>query len=186
MPRHFRSAADHFSALVVALPDDRWDSSTPCVDWDVRALVRHVLEEMLWVPPLFSGETIASVGNRFEGDILGSDPKAAWQAAVGPAVETIAAPGAMETVCALSMGPTPGEEYAGQLTVDLVVHGWDLARAAGLDETIDAELVEVCLHTIEPWKPALGSMPDYFADPIEPEPGADRVTVLLNTLGRRP
>jgi uncharacterized protein (TIGR03086 family) len=185
-PQHFRTAAEHFSELVAAIPDDRWDSATPCVEWDVRALVRHVAEEMLWVAPLFSGETIESVGDRFEGDILGDDPKAAWVAAVGPAIEAIEAPGAMDAVCQLSMGPTPGREYAGQLIVDLTVHGWDLARAAGLDETIDPELVEACLKTIEPWKPMLASMGDYFAPPVEPADDADSATVLLNTLGRRP
>lgn len=185
-PRHFRAANEHFGELVAAIPDERWDSATPCVEWDVRALVRHVLEEMLWIPPLFAGETIESVGDRFEGDILGGDPKAAWIAAAGPAVEAIEAPGAMETICQLSMGPTPGAEYAGQLIVDLVVHGWDLARGADLDETMDPSLVDFCLATIEPWKPMLASMSDYFATPIEPAAGADQATILLNTLGRQP
>jgi uncharacterized protein (TIGR03086 family) len=185
-PDHFAAAAEHFGELVADIGDDRWDSATPCVEWDVRALVRHVTEEMLWVPPLFAGETIESVGDRFEGDILGADPKAAWRDAAGPAVETITAPGAMEVICQLSMGPTPGRDYSAQLILDLVVHGWDLARGAGLDEAITPELVEFCLATVEPWKPMLASMPDYFAAPIEPAADADRATVLLNTLGRRP
>src|SRR5215204_5953457 len=185
IPRHFRSATEHFGELVAAIPDDRWDSATPCAEWDVRALVRHVLEELLWVPPLFAGETIESVGGRFEGDVLGSDPKAAWVDAAGPAIAAVEAPGAMETICQLSMGPTAGAEYAGQLIVDLVVHGWDLARGAGLDESMDADLVELCLSTIEPWKPMLSSMTDYFAAPIDPGADAEASTVLLNTLGRQ-
>jgi uncharacterized protein (TIGR03086 family) len=109
-----------------------------------------------------------------------------WAAASAEAVATIEAPGAMEAICDLSMGPTPGEEYTRQLTVDLIVHGWDLARGAGLDDTIDPELVAAASAYIEPWKPALADMGDYFATPIEPAADADPQTVLLNTLGRRP
>lgn len=183
-PSAFTRAAGHFGDLVAQVPDDRWGASTPCTDWDVRALVRHVLEELLWIPPLFAGETVEQVGDRFAGDILGDDPAAAWSAAVGPAVDTINAAGAMETICQLSMGPTPGAEYTRQLTTDLTVHGWDLARAAGLDDTIDPELAEACLVYTEPWLPMLGSMPDYFATPIESAPDADAATRLLNRLGR--
>jgi uncharacterized protein (TIGR03086 family) len=183
-PRLFRSAAEQFAALVAAVPNDRWGAPTPCVDWDVRALVRHLVDEMLWAPPLFDGETIESVGDRFEGDILGNDPAGAFRAAMGPAIDSIERPGAMEVTCALSMGPTPGAEYARQMIIDLAVHGWDLARGAGIDHTIDPDLAAACIGFIEPWKPMLGQMPDYFATPIEPAEGADVQTVLLNTLGR--
>jgi uncharacterized protein (TIGR03086 family) len=135
---------------------------------------------------MFAGETMASVGDRFDGDVVGDDPRGAWAAAIAPAVAAIQAPGAMEATCDLSMGPTPGAEYTRQLTTDLIVHGWDLARGAGLDDTIPPDLVAAATANIEPWKPALASMPDYFATPIDPPPGADPATVLLNTLGRRP
>ena len=48
--------------------------ATPCTEWDVRALVNHVLGEIRWAVPLFAGSTIAEVGDRFDGDLLGDDP----------------------------------------------------------------------------------------------------------------
>ena len=42
----------------------------------------------------------------------------------------------------LSFGDVTGEEYARQLVADLLIHGWDLARAIGADETLDADLVD--------------------------------------------
>jgi uncharacterized protein (TIGR03086 family) len=186
VPSTYRAAAHRVDELVAAVPDDRWGAPTPCAEWDVRALVNHLANESLWVPPMFEGQTMAEVGDRFDGDLLGDDPKGVWADASATAVATIEAPGAMEAICDLSMGPTPGEEYTRQLTVDLIVHGWDLARGAGLDDAIDPDLVAAATAYIEPWKPALASMPDYFATPIEPAEGADAQTVLLNTLGRRP
>ena len=40
------------------------------------ALVNHVVYEDVWTVPLMEGATIAEVGDRFEGDLLGDDPVA--------------------------------------------------------------------------------------------------------------
>ena len=69
---YLRASAE-FSARLRAA-DGLWAAPTPCADWDVRALVRHVVEEERWVAPLLRGETIEEVGDRFAGDLLGDDP----------------------------------------------------------------------------------------------------------------
>jgi len=38
--------------------------------------VNHLAGEDLWAPPLLAGSTIAEVGDRFEGDVLGAEPLA--------------------------------------------------------------------------------------------------------------
>lgn len=186
IPRIHRSATDQFSGLVAQLSEDHLTRPTPCTEWDVRALVAHLVEENLWVPPLMAGETIESVGDRFAGDVVGDDPAGAWQASVGPACAALEESGAMERTVHLSFGDVPGSEYAKQLTVDLVVHAWDLARGAGLAETLDPEGVEACLEWAEPWKPMLAQASEHFDPPIEPGSGADPQTRLLNLFGRRP
>ena len=72
-------ATEEFDRRVAATTDDKWKRPTPCADWDVRALVNHVVYEDLWAPHLARGETVEQVGDRYEGDQLGSDPKAAWR-----------------------------------------------------------------------------------------------------------
>ena len=37
----------------------------------------------------------------------------------------------------LSFGDTSGQEYVVQLTADLAIQAWDLARATGQDDTLD-------------------------------------------------
>ncbi len=51
-----RSVAD-FTELVRAVDDAQWTAPTPCPDWNVHALVNHVVNERLWIPPLFAGQT---------------------------------------------------------------------------------------------------------------------------------
>jgi uncharacterized protein (TIGR03086 family) len=41
----------------------------------------------------------------------------------------------------LSFGDFPGREYAMQLFADMLIHGWDLARAIDADDRLDPELV---------------------------------------------
>ncbi|HEY0869487.1 MAG TPA: maleylpyruvate isomerase N-terminal domain-containing protein, partial [Acidothermaceae bacterium] len=72
---------DTFGAKVTAITPDRWLRATPCTDWSVRDVVNHVTSEHLWVPHLLRGETIAQVGSRYDGDVLGDDPVYAWERA---------------------------------------------------------------------------------------------------------
>lgn len=115
---------------------------TPCAEWDVRALVNHVVGEDRWTSPLVGGATIAEVGDRFDGDLLGDDPLRAAEEAGREATEAFAAPDSLDRIVHLSFGDAPAEEYAWQLIADHLVHGWDLAAATGGERTLDEELVE--------------------------------------------
>src|SRR5262245_4774198 len=70
----YRDSVRTFAARVAAIGPDQWGAPTPCADWDVRALVNHVVSEQRWSVPLFAGATIAEVGDKYDGDVLGDDP----------------------------------------------------------------------------------------------------------------
>lgn len=137
---HARSV-DEWLDKVRAVPADRWSAPTPCSDWDVRALVNHVVGEDRWTAPIVEGQTVDQVGSRFDGDLLGADPVQEAEAAGKEAVAAFAAPDAMERTVHLSFGDHPAEEYAWQLAADHLVHGWDLAAAAGVDRSFSPGLV---------------------------------------------
>lgn len=141
-PDLHRRAAATFGALVHSVRTDQWQLPTPCAGWDVRALVNHVVGENRWVPLLFAGQSVADVDDHLDGDLLGRDPRAAWDDSLAAAAEAINRHGAMVQAVHLSVGDVPGGEYVTQLGADLVVHSWDLARAIGGDETLDASLVQ--------------------------------------------
>ena len=79
------TAIDGFEQRLGAVGATQWNAATPCDDWDVRTLVNHVVGELLWMPPLLEGKTIAEVGDRFDGDVLGSDPLATFKSAAAAA-----------------------------------------------------------------------------------------------------
>ena len=180
----YRRAVDQFGGLVGQIRDDQWSSSTPCTDWDVRALVNHIVNENLWMPPLLAGKTIEEVGDRFDGDVLGDDPHQAWKQASEEAVGAASQPGALERTTHLSFGDVPGREYVSQVLTDHVIHAWDLARGIGANERLEAELVDFAYGYLEPqadaWR-AGGA----FGERVEVPSHANRQTKLLAISGRK-
>jgi uncharacterized protein (TIGR03086 family) len=143
---HRRSVEDFMATLATleGRADDAWAAPTPCPDWDVRALVNHIVYEDLWTVPLMDGATIEEVGDRFDGDLLGTDPLTVTRAAGETATMAAASGIVAGRTVHLSFGDTPAEEYAYQLAADHIIHGWDLAAAIGADRHIDPELVAAC------------------------------------------
>jgi len=162
----------------------RWHQPTPCREWDVRDLVNHLVVEQLWVPSLLAGKTVAEVGGRFDGDQLGKDPKAAWDAASEAALAAFAAPGALQRSVHLSYGEAPASSYCWEMTTDLLVHTWDLARGIGGNEELDPELVAVVYDRSAPHAATLHES-GLFDPPVEVPPGADLQVRLLALFGRR-
>jgi len=124
VPAMLRRAVGEFDARVRQIGDHQWQAATPNEDWVVRDLVSHLVGEDLWAPPLFAGSSIAEVGDRFDGDVLGPEPKAAWAAASARAVRAAGDESAMDRIVHLSFGDVPGSEYALQLSADHLIHAW--------------------------------------------------------------
>jgi uncharacterized protein (TIGR03086 family) len=140
----YRRSVAGFAERVRQVGAGQWPAPTPCAGWDVRTLVNHIVNEERWMPPLFAGATIADVGDRFDGDLLGDDPAGSAADAARQADEAVAAPGALDRIVHLSFGDTPATEYLHQLFADHLVHSWDLAAAIGADRRLDPEAVHAC------------------------------------------
>jgi uncharacterized protein (TIGR03086 family) len=137
-----RRTVEWWEARVDDVGPDAWGHSTPCEGWTVRDLVNHVVGEELWTVPMMQGATIAEVGDRFDGDVLGEDPAATCHAAASAAVRSVDEVAPRGVKVHLSYGDEAAEEYVRQLAADHLVHGWDLAVATGADARLDPELVD--------------------------------------------
>jgi uncharacterized protein (TIGR03086 family) len=184
LPEIHRRACEGITPRIRAITDYQWELPTPNPGWDVRELVKHLVHGTVWVPPLLKGLTIEQVGNRFEGDLLGDDPKGAWESAAAEAVKACFEEGAMERMVHLSEGPSEAAGYILERIADLAMHTWDLSRAIGADETIDPSVVEAGSKLLDEkgdlWRQygALGPI-------VETQPGADAQTLFLAESGRK-
>jgi uncharacterized protein (TIGR03086 family) len=178
-------AMQEFDLRVRQVLPDQWELGTPCEEWSVRDLVGHLVHEQLWAPELLAGVTPEQVGDRFDGDNLGSDPLLAWVWAAGAAREAWISPKALLRHVHVTSGRIPATEYGWQMTADLAVHAWDLARALGVDERIDPRLAKAVLDQVEPqvsgWQHS-----GMFAEPVPVSDDTDDQTRLVALLGRDP
>ena len=182
--RVHEQAVEATGAVVAGIGDEQWSAPTPCEGWNVRALLNHIVSGNWWAAELASGHTIAEVGSRLDGDVLGDDPTAAYRESGQAAVAVFAAPGALEAPCAVSYGPVPGEVYCGHRFIDVLIHGWDLAHATGQSTDLDPALVQACWEVVEPQAELLRGS-GMFGDDVDLPEGADSQTRLLALLGRR-
>ena len=179
-----RQACAQVTTRVERIAAGQWDLPTPCTEWNVCDLVHHLVSGTSWVAPLVEGSTIAEVGDRFDGDLLGDDPLRAWRRAAGAAVDACAEDGAMQRLVHLSSGDVPAADYVGERILDLVMHAWDVARAIGADERLDPELVDVARKVLAE-KADLWRRHGALGPAVETAPGADAQTLLLAESGRK-
>lgn len=175
----YRRLSDAFAARIAAVPHDRWDAPTPCEDWSVLALVDHVVQAQSMFRKLVGREPAQTPE-------VSADPAGAWEAARSAVQVDLEDPARAATEFD---GLTGRQSFAQAvdrfLVVDLVVHGWDLARATGQDEEIPAEDLAHVWEQVAVLDDAIRSSGAFGAQ-VEPPPGAGEQERLLAFLGRRP
>ena len=175
----YRRLSDAFAAKVAAVPDDRWDSQTPCEEWTARDLVGHVVSTQ----GMFLGFIGKDLGDLSSTD---DDPLGAWNAARARIQANLDDPEHAKAEFQGLSGRSTFEAAVDKfLCSDLVVHGWDLSRAAGLDDRMEGEDVQRVRRYMESMGDALRG-PRAFGPELEAPPGADEQGRLLAFLGRRP
>jgi len=182
----FQRAQAQFTDRVDAVEPGEWDAPA-LPEWSVADLVAHLTGEQLWVPPMLAGEPLDAVGARIPTDpdeLLGSDPLTAWETAADAALTAWAGEDSLTGTVQLSSGPAAATDHLVEMTADLTVHAWDLARATGGDTALDPELAAAAWRYAESHLGEDG-VPGLFAAPVDVPPGADLQTRLLARFGRR-
>jgi uncharacterized protein (TIGR03086 family) len=170
----YQDAADGFTARLDAVADDQWDNPTPCTDWNVRQLVDHVIE--------IQGQIPEGLGSSVPD---GDGTQERWNRVRKAAIAALRQPGVFERTMPGRAGDVPVEMALLPRLSDLILHTWDLARATGGDEHVDADSAAVVLEFLKPNDEILRSS-GTFGPKVDPPPGADAAVELLCFSGRRP
>ncbi|MGP0110362.1 MAG: TIGR03086 family metal-binding protein [Acidimicrobiales bacterium] len=174
----YRLVSSGFDAAVRAVTPDKWEAQTPCEQWRARDVVAHVVEGHRGV--------IAGVRGG-ESEPLGADedPRQAWEIASRAMDEITGDPEAVAKEVDGPTGRMPVGEIIGRfVTMDLLVHTWDLARTVGADERLDEDSVRSAYEALKPMD-AMIRQPNVFGPKLEPPLDADLQTEFLYFLGRR-
>jgi uncharacterized protein (TIGR03086 family) len=179
------AASAEFARVVRALPADVWDRPTPS-EMSVRDLVQHVVVGNRFTALLLDGVAREEARAAVTGDQLGDDPVAAVVESAQRQAQAFAATGPDQPVAG-PKGTIPAAAFLRFRLIDLVVHAWDLLRAAGLDETLDEPVVLDLIAIVQPHLDDLISYGAYGSGPSGTLPAdASPQARLLDWFGRRP
>ena len=180
MAERFRKVARGFTDRAEAVPDRAWDNPTPCEGWVARDIVRHLVD---WMPGFF----LRSAGLELTtGPSADHDPAGAWRPLRDALQAALDDPEIAARQYDSPAGPMTVEHAIDQFaTNDILVHTWDLARATGLDETLDADEVRRAVDAMAPHDEAMRKS-GHYGPRVDVPDDADEQTRLLAFSGRRP
>jgi uncharacterized protein (TIGR03086 family) len=176
----YRKVAAGFTRTAQAVPDNAWSNPAPPDGWVAHDVVGHMVE---WMPGFF----LESVGlDAPTGPKVDEDPAGAWQALSDAIQAGLDDPEVSAREFEMRAGRYRFDDAVATFCVgDVLVHTWDLARATGLDETLDPEEVRRLFEGMEPIDDILRQSGQYGARVDVPD-DADMQTKLIAFTGRQP
>ena len=174
--RYGRIAAD-FDRRIHGIDTSEWSRRSPCTEWRVGDVVAHVVSVHRHVAAGLDAS--APPPPAADADLV-----AGWRAATAEVRAVLADPERASAPVTGRFAPMPLHDVIGRLLCsDTLVHSWDVARATGQDERLDAAGVTYAFAMLLPNDEAIRG-PGSFGPKIEPPPGADEQTRFLCFLGR--
>jgi len=173
--------------VAAGIGDDDLDRPTPCEGVSVGQLLTHVIG----LAQAFRAAAQKDLGPLTDtppspGDPVAVDPD--WRDALGEHVPRLVRawrdPEAWEGMTRAGGIDLPGQA-AGLVALDeVVLHGWDLARATGQDYPLDDDTAQTCLGFVEQFDPA--GTPGLFGPAVPVPADAPVLDRLVGRAGREP
>ncbi|MCX4633600.1 TIGR03086 family metal-binding protein [Streptomyces platensis] len=177
--RAYEEVTRDVAALVAAVRPEDLALPTPCAGWTVRQLLDHMVWENLMATSIAEDTPRAD----HTADHLGDDHRTAFADSVRAAHTAFIESGMLHR----TYGPyeAPGAMIVQQVVVELLAHGWDLARATGAPTVLAPETAE---ETLAAAYRIYGAAPRTEGSSFAPErpapPGAGATDRLAAFLGR--
>ena len=179
----YSRAVNEFGDLVALGSSRRWDAPSPCSEWSARDVVGHVIAVQHAIVATIDGQRAPMNPMVDPGRHAGQDPAATWTVAVAAISAALDQPDVLDRIVQTWRGHVTVDEMIGYNVGDTTIHTWDLARALGVDDQLDADLVAASLAALEPVADAMRG-PGVFGQAMFIDASADAQTRLLGLVGR--
>jgi len=174
----YRSATGRAIEVAQGVGPDQLRLPTPCSEWDVQALLDHMVGGTEYLLAAMDGRPPTAKSGTTAAD---------YRVGVGAVLEGLAQPANLERTCLSPLGfewPV-GQAVAGTF-MDVLIHTWDLAQATGQDTDLEPALVEACIALFLPEMPERGREAGIVGPAVEVGPAASPQARLLGAMGRTP
>jgi uncharacterized protein (TIGR03086 family) len=161
--------------------------ATPCTGWDLDTLLRHMIGHHRGFAASARGER--SGADLWDGATLGNDPAATYRAAAAEVKAAFAADGPLDRkLYVFGYGNFPAGAAMNMHSVDFLAHGWDVAKAIGVDDTLDEQLCMIGLDIAAGWPdtPATWGPNGAFQNRVAVAASRPAYQRLMGFLGRDP
>jgi uncharacterized protein (TIGR03086 family) len=180
-------ATAEFERRLRAITPAQWSDPSPCEGWTVRVLVNHVVSGNRMAVLRLEGSSRDQAIAALKGDLLGDDPVQAFRRGSDEQIAAFERPGALQRTCETPVGDLSGAQLLGFRIGDLTIHAWDLARAIGGDEELDADVVREVWQAMSPMASFIGQTGFFGSGPSgQMRDDAPLQVRLLDLAGRRP
>ncbi len=170
-----------FTTVVDRVPAGAWDAPSPCEGWSARDVLHHVMASQRGFLTE-RGLRLASTG---ADPSVESDPVAAWHVHDERMQQLLADPAVRDHAYDGVFGATTvGRSLVDFHGFDLLVHRWDLATAAGIDERFTDDELDVVERSADGFGEHLYDE-GVCRPAVTARPAADRQEQVLARLGRR-
>jgi uncharacterized protein (TIGR03086 family) len=167
--------------VVRGVKPDQLGAPTPCRDWDIRTLTNHLLQVVTALK--LAGHHDVVPGELWERDFGPEDGR--FEETAREAIAAWAEPGAWEGTIPVGTAEMPAGFVAAMLATDLVIHGWDLARASGQEYRVEQDAAEATYRFVAETAEQGRGM-GIFGEPVPVAEGAPALDRALALSGRDP
>src|SRR5579863_3142276 len=164
----FAESVKEAGSCVTRINSASLNNATPCSDWDLRALVNHIVYELAWAPDLLAGKRVAEVGDKYNGDLLRDDLTGSWRQ-VAEAALTAVRSADIHAIVHLSYGDFPAEHYIRELGSDVLIHGWDAGQSIFCSVIFNPDVARATYEFVKPRANEF-KQSGLFADPLPTQP----------------
>lgn len=175
-----------FTDVVNGVPDDRWQSTSPCEGWTALDVLGHVGEATTVGAQILRGDEMNLVRHDPPSSIVEGDPSTWWAGTATDAAEALLNATDLDREIDSPAGRRTVRDGLSFPAVDLFIHGWDIAAATGQSVRFPAEAVTFIRGVFANVPEEATRRPGVFAAAVDATAGSDDTDQVLAFAGRDP
>jgi uncharacterized protein (TIGR03086 family) len=173
------------SEAVHNVKPDQLSDPTPCSEFDVRALLNHLLTGMEMLHTAATGDDASGIDREADRVGDGSDVGSRYDERREKLLDAIKDPAVFDRGWKMPFGEMPGKMMAGIAFMEHLTHTWDVRKATGQQTELPADVVQECREVVERMGPML-RLPGVCGDEVPISDDASATDKLMAFLGRQP
>ena len=150
----YERTTKHVHSILSGIKQEQSESPTPCTEWDVRAVINHLVGGAELLSGCLSGRppdiAFGSTTSSYSGESDLSKLTQAYEELVRQVLAVAKGPGALESKVTTPIGEMPESVFLAASCMDNLIHCWDLAKATGQDTRLDPQVVDVSYQMFVP------------------------------------